>query len=450
MADLIATLNRVGESWLNIIARQSLQLTLVFMILFALNLLLRKKSPVFLYSIWTLFIFKAILLPVIKFPLPQHSAIPVIPFFGFRFDTVQAGAASQTSSAISLTIPSILFILWLCGIAILLFLYIRNERLFFTSLSRSLTFIKSSNLHLLKQRIGILKPIRLCTSPDIPAPFTKGFRKPVIYLPESASRWKPQQMNHVLCHELAHIKRRDILTISVQNVLNILYFFHPLVWLANHQINFQREKICDATAIQLLGESPAKYGRTLMDNLESYLVHHRLPLIANGLFFSKKTIIRRFEYLFNFGKELQMKLGIFQKITLVFLSIILIVLSCNNQNNNTPVNQSDKTAAVNDPKFVPYDSPPEPIGGFAAIQKAVVYPQAEKEAGHEGTVVVQTLVDKNGDVSDSVTVLISPGFKGLEKAAMEAIKKVKFKPAEQNGEPVGVYISIPVVFKTDH
>jgi TonB family protein len=295
--------------------------------------------------------------------------------------------------------------------------------------------------------LEIRKPVELRLSPNVPAPFTKGFRKPVVYLPQSALNWNEQQLSHVLCHELAHIQRKDIVIITIQNILNVFYFFHPLVWIANHHLNFQREKICDDTAIAILNENPVRYGRTLMDNLESFLVYRRLPLIANGLFFSKKTIIRRFEYLLNRGKEIKMNLDPFQKAAIGMLSILIILTACNNQSDENPVYNADLPSSNSNVKFIPYDSPPSPIGGFAAIQKNVIYPEADREAGHEGTVIVQAFVDKNGNVSDTTAILKSPGFQGLENAAIEALKKTKFKPAMQEEKPVGVYITIPVIFK---
>ena len=97
-------------------------------------------------------------------------------------------------------------------------------------------------------------------------------------------------------------------------------------------------------------------------------------------------------------------------------------------------------------KFTPYDVPPSPIGGFLAIQKNVIYPKEDKEAGHEGTVIVQAYVDENGNITKAI-VQRSSGFEGLDEAGLEAIQKAKFAPAMQKDKPVGVYISIPVVFK---
>lgn len=452
MTDTILKLNLIGKHWLTIITQQSLQLVILFLLLCSINFLFRKKSTVFLYSVWSLFLFKAILLPVIRLPFLRQPVVPAIPMNAFRFETVAALGAPSSSASVTILVPAMLFLLWLAGILTILLIYFRNERLFYYSLNHSATFKTPANFKQLLQKNGIRKAVTLCISPNVPAPFTRGFRNPIIYLPKSAENWNEQQLNHVLCHELAHIQRNDILVITFQNIINILYFFHPLVWIANHQINFQREKICDDAAIQILNENPTRYGRTLVENLESFLVHRRLPLIANGLFFSKKTIIRRFEYLLNHGKEIKMKLGFAQKFFILTLGIFLIITACVNKTDQNPTSSPEFSEQMVSPpavKFVPYDSPPEPIGGFKVFQQNVVYPQADKDAGHEGTVVVQTFINKEGIVTDTIAILVSPGYDGLEKAAIDAIKKTKFKPAMQEDRPVGVYITVPVMFKLD-
>ncbi|RKY55132.1 MAG: hypothetical protein DRP93_03945 [Candidatus Neomarinimicrobiota bacterium] len=101
---------------------------------------------------------------------------------------------------------------------------------------------------------------------------------------------------------------------------------------------------------------------------------------------------------------------------------------------------------TNDYIFVPYDEPPEAIGGVAAIARNTVYPEIAKEAGIEGTVYVQTYIDEKGTVLKCVTVKGMPGT-GLDEAAMDAIKKTKWKPAVQRDRNVGVWIAIPVTFK---
>ncbi|MEA2077897.1 MAG: energy transducer TonB [Candidatus Marinimicrobia bacterium] len=96
--------------------------------------------------------------------------------------------------------------------------------------------------------------------------------------------------------------------------------------------------------------------------------------------------------------------------------------------------------------FTPYDEPPVPIGGMAAIARNVVYPEIAKEAGIEGTVYVQSYIDEKGVVQNCVINKGLPGT-GLDEAAMDAIKKTKWKPAVQRDRSVGVWIAIPVTFK---
>lgn len=107
-----------------------------------------------------------------------------------------------------------------------------------------------------------------------------------------------------------------------------------------------------------------------------------------------------------------------------------------------PPEEEDETATI----FVPYDEPPTPIGGFAAIQRNLKYPEIARKAGVEGKVLVHVRVNKKGNVI-STKILQSLGNNGCDEAAVEAIKKVKWKPAYQRDKPVTVWIAIPVVFK---
>ena len=106
-----------------------------------------------------------------------------------------------------------------------------------------------------------------------------------------------------------------------------------------------------------------------------------------------------------------------------------------------PPSEEDET-----PIFVPYDSPPEPSGGFAAIQRNLVYPEIARRAGVEGTVIIHVLIDEKGNVVKT-RVLKSLGNNGCDEAAIAAIKKTKWKPAMQRDKPVKVWVSIPVIFK---
>ncbi len=97
-------------------------------------------------------------------------------------------------------------------------------------------------------------------------------------------------------------------------------------------------------------------------------------------------------------------------------------------------------------KFVPYDNPPTPVGGFRAIQKALRYPEDARKAGIQGRVIVQVLISEKGRVEDA-RVIKSSGHTACDRAAVNAIKSVAWNPATQKGKPMPVWVAVPVMFK---
>lgn len=91
------------------------------------------------------------------------------------------------------------------------------------------------------------------------------------------------------------------------------------------------------------------------------------------------------------------------------------------------------------------DEMPEIIGGIQEIYKHIEYPRAARLAEIEGRVFLKFIVDEKGNVS-SPTVIKDIGG-GCGDAAIAGIKKVKFKPGSNGGEPVRVYFTLPVTFK---
>jgi protein TonB len=92
-------------------------------------------------------------------------------------------------------------------------------------------------------------------------------------------------------------------------------------------------------------------------------------------------------------------------------------------------------------RFIPYDDPPVPLTPIRPK-----YPEIAQEAGIEGTVYIQAFIDVKGRVKELKVIKGIPNT-GLDEAAIEAIRKTRFRPAKQRERPVGVYISIPVNFK---
>ncbi len=90
---------------------------------------------------------------------------------------------------------------------------------------------------------------------------------------------------------------------------------------------------------------------------------------------------------------------------------------------------------------------PEPIGGMQAIYENMQYPDAARRAGIEGRVIVQFIVNENGQVRDTQIIRGIGG--GCDEAAIEAIESVEWTPGRQRGRAVRVQFQLPIMFRLD-
>lgn len=97
--------------------------------------------------------------------------------------------------------------------------------------------------------------------------------------------------------------------------------------------------------------------------------------------------------------------------------------------------------------YIAVEEMPEPIGGIKAIMENVSYPKEAKENNIQGKVYVLAYINEEGIVEK--TKIIQSANSLLDNAASDAVKKVKFTSAKQDGKTVKVEVAIPIVFKLD-
>jgi len=95
--------------------------------------------------------------------------------------------------------------------------------------------------------------------------------------------------------------------------------------------------------------------------------------------------------------------------------------------------------------FVVVEQQPQLIGGIKGLQEKVEYPELARRAGIEGRVIIQFIVNENGEV-ENPRVLRGIGG-GCDEAALKVVKEAKFEPGMQRGRPVRVQYSLPITFK---
>ena len=119
-----------------------------------------------------------------------------------------------------------------------------------------------------------------------------------------------------------------------------------------------------------------------------------------------------------------------------------------NPDENVPVVPLPPKPPVIKDEVVPYyllESVPEPVGGMKAIGAKIHYTELARRAGIEGTVTIEAVLDKEGNV---VQAFVKKGIGGgLDEIALQAVRDTKFIPGKQRGKPVKVNLSIPVRFR---
>ena len=168
------------------------------------------------------------------------------------------------------------------------------------------------------ERLHIRSAVSLLQSTLVQTPCVVGYLRPVILLPVSVvSGLPPAQLEAILAHELAHIRRHDYLINLLQMLLETLFFYHPAIWWISHRIRVEREHCCDDIAVAVLGNK-VEYGRALLALEQKRGVATALAVGASGG--SLLARIRRllgFAPRRGFGGGSVISLGLFAAATIV-------------------------------------------------------------------------------------------------------------------------------------
>jgi beta-lactamase regulating signal transducer with metallopeptidase domain len=104
------------------------------------------------------------------------------------------------------------------------------------------------------ERLGIRRAVRIVNTAATDVPATLGWLRPVVLLPISAlTALTPEQIELLIAHELAHVRRHDYLVNLVQTAVETVLFYHPAVWWVSGRIRAEREHCCDDLAVGACG-----------------------------------------------------------------------------------------------------------------------------------------------------------------------------------------------------
>ncbi|MFI5257770.1 MAG: M56 family metallopeptidase, partial [Gemmatimonadales bacterium] len=133
-------------------------------------------------------------------------------------------------------------------------------------------------LYEIADRLGLDEAPRLLCSDDAKMPFACGMLTPTIVLPAECQSWTIERRRAVLLHELAHVRRHDLVGHTIGRLACATYWFHPLVWTAAKRLRSESERACDDLALEC-GTSAPDYAEHLLDIVTS-VRRDATPLVA--------------------------------------------------------------------------------------------------------------------------------------------------------------------------
>lgn len=230
--------------------------------------MLKRKSPQSRYLVACLFLSACLVVPVTTFArlrqTPRASQMTSLEETG-PTRTVTFKTISTLRRQVQPALPGILatWSLMVCLLSLRTF----GSWLWLRRVKRSARPILEGEwalrLQRLLRRAGIHRSVRLLESCQVQSPFTLGMLKPVILVPVGFfTGLDPVAAEAVLAHELAHVRRLDVLVIGLQSVLETLLFYHPAVWWISRRVRTEREHCCDDAAVQACGD-PVRFAEIL-------------------------------------------------------------------------------------------------------------------------------------------------------------------------------------------
>src|ERR1035437_10371208 len=314
MNSLIETLNAWADQALRLAWPMLWQSSLLIILLFTLDLLMKRKvRPAVRYALW--------LVVLVKLLLPPSLALPTSPGWWMHSARAVPAAPSSTSVVVSYgehneallpvaptlrlpapPAPSLTLAAWgfigtvtlsLGLFAWMLFRWqqVAGEARRAAEAPAWLNELLSAPQHHVR--------LRLTDRPQSPA--VCGLVRPVILLPRSlAERLPASQLRAVLLHELFHLRRGDAWVNCAQALLQIAYWWHPLLWLANARIRRLREEAVDDAVMLALNEEAETYAPTLLEVARLARPRPLASLGRVGILESRRSLRQRIERLMDF------------------------------------------------------------------------------------------------------------------------------------------------------
>jgi beta-lactamase regulating signal transducer with metallopeptidase domain/HEAT repeat protein len=355
MQTLTVFLNQLGARFTSFSWSMLLQATALITLLGILDIIVgRWLRASIRYAVWTLLVLK-LMLPV-SFSLPtglfrfQASSQRVVrpatsglsnpPVMRSDISAEQIAtiSTSQTPTAtpgrivapVALSISAILFVAWLAGLAMLtLWTMLQSRKMSALAASGIAPSPELLNkLDACLQESQIKTPVRLRLVNQKINPSICGLFTPIILLPTSLSEaLDASQLRAVFLHELTHLKRRDLLVNLIQTCVQIIYFYNPLLWIANRHIRRIREIAVDEAVLVAMDRDADRYPGTLLEVARLSISNRAGAFGPIGIMESQSSLSVRIKRMLSRPFPKSARIGIGGCIVTVTLGLLLLPMA---------------------------------------------------------------------------------------------------------------------------
>jgi len=369
----------------------------VSLIVWTVLFVLRNRAPQVRYGVCCVALFVMALLPVATAVAsydPFEHAQPGPAAVTLTIRAVWSGSVSSLTRWLNASQPWVLRF-WVLGVVFLslrlswLGVRVSSLRRSGSTASPQITAIAVD----LARRMGVTRTVRVLVSAIPDGPGLAGWVRPVILLPAAGVlNLTPEQLEAILAHEIAHMRRYDDVVNIAQSVAETLLFYHPAVWWVSNRIRQERELCCDDLAVRTCGDAMC-YARALTALEKLRIGSPQVVLGALGMGDAP------LEY--RIRRIVGASAGDYRSSRLPGMMALLLALVC------AAIYSGPVRASVPLPPSIPE------------------YPETARDEGIEGTVPVKITVDALGRVSGAEAV---GGPRELRRAAVESATAVRFAP----------------------
>jgi len=337
MNALVESINDCGARFAGFALPMLLQSAVLIAVLFALDLALRKRVRATVrYAVWMLTLVKLALPPSLASPtgaaywLPLKTAAATAPAEIFVNTIHSAGGAIQTLAPPTLTGQAVLFLAWL-AVALGIGIWMAwRLRMVVGVVRQSVEAPESVRtvLESCRRQLGIawIIPVR-CAA--IGSPAICGILRPIILIPPTlVEKLSEAEMRPVLLHELAHYKRGDLWVNHAQIFLQIVYWYNPLLWLANARIRRAREQAVDEMVLVEMGGEAQAYPATLLHVAKLSLGRPMAALGLMGILEPGRGLTQRILHIMNRPLPRTARIGARGLAAVLLLALIALPMAC--------------------------------------------------------------------------------------------------------------------------